>query len=186
MSEPGPVSPTGEAAGVQGVSTIFHPPAHPVLKSIDPKMVSLFLSERRRYETEVAEKKKEIPAMSPAPFKVCIALSPLENVHFTGAFDDIAPNTEVEVLTSEQIEKYIHSLTAHDENQEVDPALVENATRGVRVQTNVENPSARIMQFVNDVFVLLEGVGYGNFKTTTRKLKNFCSRNCTQKSLKAR
>ncbi len=46
------------------------------------------------------------------------------------AFDDIAPNTEVEDLTLQQIEKYIRSLT----NEEVDPALIESATRGVRVQ----------------------------------------------------
>ena len=59
---------------------LFAPVQHPVLRSVDPKRVSEFLRERERYVDEVEEKRKQVPTMSVASYKVSVDRSLLKTM----------------------------------------------------------------------------------------------------------
>lgn len=50
---------------------LLKPVTQPVLKSVDPVQVSLFLKDREEYEQEVSEKRKELPTITLAPYTSC-------------------------------------------------------------------------------------------------------------------
>lgn len=71
----GPTGQDGNDVGLR--SSVFEPIAHSALRSFDPVHVSKFLKEYSRYSLEVEEKRKEVPSMTVASYKVCIERSRL-------------------------------------------------------------------------------------------------------------
>lgn len=159
----------GSSLPVERKATVFETLSHPVLKSVDPRKVSAFLRERKRYELEVAERKKEVPSMTVASFRVSVDRMLLENMHSVGALDDVAPGKAFEDLGESDIEKYVKSIISHDKSEDVDPTVIEKAVSTVRMKMSIEDPTARMLEFTNDFFNRLDEVGYGSFKTANPK-----------------
>lgn len=153
--------------GHQRVSTVFETLGHPVLRSVDPKKIAKFLRERKRYEIEVQEKAKEVPSMKAASYDVPTDQALLENMFFC-AFDEIAPDKDFDNLTSGDIEKFIKGIVKHDKDEEM-PTVIEAAVKGLRMPMDIEDSTARMLEFINDAFKRLEGVGYSDFKDTNPK-----------------
>lgn len=108
-------------------TAILQPVSYPVLRSVEPQKVAQFLKERLRYEDEVAEKKKEVPSMTIASYKVSIDRTLLDNMHFMGRFDKIVPNKTATDLTSEDIETFIKQIVAHHDGVDVNPTVIQEA-----------------------------------------------------------
>lgn len=144
---------------------MFEPVSHPILNSVNPKEVAKFLKERQPYEDEIAEKQKEVPTMTVASFNVSVDRTLLDTMFFVGKFDGIAPDaTVVDDLSSDNIRQFIKGFVTHDANVEVNPTLIQQALTEVRVDMEIPEPEARMLQFITDVFSCLEGIGYGDFK----------------------
>lgn len=154
---------------VERKATVFETLSHPVLKSVDPKKVSAFLRERKRYELEVGERQKEVPTMTVASFRVSVDRMLLENMHSVGALDDIAPEKTFEDLSEDDIEMYVKSIVTHDKNEDIDPSVIERAVATVKVKMSIEDPTARMLEFTNDFFNRLDEVGYSSFRTSNPK-----------------
>lgn len=90
--------------------------------------------------------------------------SRLENMHFLGNFNDIAPKTVVDELTSANIEQFIRSIVTHDDDAEVDPAVIEEALKGMKIPMTIVEPHARMMAFGNDFFESLKSLRYRDFR----------------------
>ncbi len=67
-------------------------------------------------------------------------------------------------LLQTTIEEFVKSILEHDENDEVNPKLIEKAMKGLRINMKIESPEARALQYVTDAFSRLERVGYGKFR----------------------
>lgn len=85
-------------------SALLEPIANPVLPIFDPQEVSRFLKEYDRYETEVEDRRSEVPPMTVASFNACMERSRLEHMQFIRKLESIAPDKAVEQLTSNYIE----------------------------------------------------------------------------------
>lgn len=132
-------------------------------------MVTKFLRERQRYEIEVEEKRKEVPTMSLASYKVSIELSLLSTMFNLGEFDDIAPTVEdVTDLTSEHIKEFIKSLVI-EETTDFDPHVIEEALVNLKVPMRITNAEARMRQFVAEFFRRLESVGCASIQKSNPK-----------------
>lgn len=88
-------------------------------------------------------------------------ISLLQNTNFSANFDEIAPDTDLEDLTSDHIEHNIRSIVQKDAT--VDSHDIENCSRGIRVPVHIEDPEARIPEYFNYIFKSLEEVGYSTF-----------------------
>ena len=144
-------------------SALFAPVQHPVLRSVDPRKVSEFLKERERYVDEVEEKRKQVPTMSVASFKVSVDRGLLKTMHALGRFSDVAPDVSFAELTSDHIEAYVTSLVDKGDDEDVNTAVIKEAMRTLRVPMHVADPEARMLEYVHAVFSKLESVGYGTF-----------------------
>lgn len=163
MSEARQTPGNGESV-VQRISALFEPISYPVLRSLELKKVSVFYGRTCATKTRLKKNAKEMLSMTVASFKVCIERSRLENMHFLGKFEDIAPETNVGNLTSDHIEKFTRSIVSHENDTSVDPTVIEEALKGIKVPMSNLDPQARMMEFVNDFFERLGSVGYGDFK----------------------
>ncbi len=94
----------------QGHTALFHPNSHPILKSIDPKNVAQFLKDRKRYEDEVYEKEERNSDSVGSIIQFSIEGDLLECLHFLGHFDTLAPDVDVNDLTSDDIRKYVEGI----------------------------------------------------------------------------
>ncbi len=83
--------------------SIFASITHPVLKSVDPVKILAFLKARERCETEVAEKKKEMPSLSKASYKISVDQGLLRNMHFLGELEGAVSGKEFAELTATNI-----------------------------------------------------------------------------------
>lgn len=92
-------SPSGADSSTSVVS-LFAAISHPVLTSIDPVKVSIFVKERERYELEVGQKKTGLPTLAVAPYTSFIDRTLLRKMVFLGEFDELAPKKSAEELTS--------------------------------------------------------------------------------------
>lgn len=158
-------------AEVQRRATVFEMLAYPFFRSLDPKKVAKFLRERKRFEVEVEERRKENLRMLVALYTVSFDTSLLENLHTIGALDDVLPDKQLEVITSKDIEKYVHSLVEHKEGNTVNLQVIENALKGNKLNMSIENRDARMLEYIKYVFVRLEGAGYDYFKTVNPREK---------------
>lgn len=61
----------------------------------DPTAMIEFSEKQNAYELEIEEKKKEIPSLVAASYKVFIEPGLLNNLHFIREFDTIAPDTPI-------------------------------------------------------------------------------------------
>lgn len=165
MSEGDAGSGQGDSEGVVG---LFQPITHPVLKSVDPVKVHAFLRDRERYETEIAEKKKEVPSLSKASYKVSVDSGLLKRMHFLGKFESFAPGKEYCNLTSTDIQKFVKSLVER-KDESYDPTLIEKALKVLRIPTHIADPEARILEFASSFFERLESIGYDDFKEDNPK-----------------
>lgn len=120
------------------------------------------------YVQAVEEKKKEVPTMTIAPFKSALDQGLKENMHFIGKLDDFAPGKSFEDLTSEHMDVCIRSIFKQSADTEVNHSVLEIALQGAKVDLTIEDPNARMLEFANDVFIRVEGVGYGDFKRSPR------------------
>ena len=142
------------------------------------------MRDRERYELEVLEKQKEVPSLSLASFKVSVDPGLLRRMHFMGKLRAIAPGKEVAELTSQDIANWIQSLIKKTDST-YDPAIIEKALSKLRIQMNIADPEARVLEYCNEYFLRLEAVGYDDFKLRTRrKPLNCCKGNYTPSSSK--
>ena len=121
--------------------SLFAPISAPILRSVDPSETAKFLKERERYELEVKYKKSEIPPLMLLPYKASIDHQLLDNLVFMGNFDKIAPDTEADKLTDEQIEEFIKAII---EKTDVlyDPMVIEKALKGLRMPMFINDADA--------------------------------------------
>lgn len=169
-------------------SALFVPLQHPVLCSVDPVKVARFLKERERYEDEIAEKRKEVPTMTVASFKVSVDRGLLRTMHALGRLDQVAGGVAFDQLTSEHIEMYVRSIVGKGSDKRVNPVIIEEAMKGLRVPMSVADPEARMLEYVHDVFERLDGVGHGEFKDTNPKktiklIQDHLYPSCLQKAM---
>ena len=134
----------------QNRSALFEPIANPVLRSFDPKKVSVF-KEFAHYKNEEEEKCREVPSMAVAYFKECIELSRLDSMHLLGKFEAIATGTTVENLTSEHIDQFIRGIVTHDDETEVDPTVIEEALRVILLDDRHWHPYIRVPMSIVDL-----------------------------------
>ena len=130
---------------VTAKTAIFQLVSRPVLWSVDPQKVAKFLKERQSYEDEVKEKQKKVPSMTVASYKVSIDCILLKSMHFVGKFDEIAPSKGDNDLTSEDIEKFIRQIFATRTGVQVNPTVIQEALRSVRVPMSITEPEARML-----------------------------------------
>ena len=154
--------------GMEKALTMFQPISHPVLHSVEPVKVSQFLRDRERYEIEVREKKKEVPTMTAATYRVSVDPGMLRRMHFLGKFKSIAPDTAVSALTSAHIETWVKGMVRKDD-MSYNRATIEKALSSLRVPMSIADPEARIMEYCNDFFTRLEWIGYEDFNTENPK-----------------
>lgn len=89
--------------------------APPVLRSIDPRRVSVFLKEIDGYELDVASKQSELSSLRVTPYTSSIERTTLRSALLFGKLDDIVPGvTDATLLAKEQIESYIRNLVSLD------------------------------------------------------------------------
>ncbi len=50
------------------------------------------------------------------------------------------------------METFIRGLVNQDEDNEVNPEIIERAVRGIRMPMEIEHPNATILEFVNEFF----------------------------------
>ncbi len=103
--------------------------------------------------------------MTIASLNVSIDRNVLKNMHSMGAFDTIAPGVEQADLSSDQVEKYVGSIVARTDDNEVYPNVIKSALKRLQVPIEIADQKARMFQFCSDIFPRLDGVGYGDFKT---------------------
>lgn len=137
---------------------------HPVLSSIDPKDISKFLKDREKYEDEIEEKRNESPSIQAASYKVSIDRTLLNNMHFLGKFKDIAPGVTVKDLSSNRVEALLRGMVSRSRTDDVDPGTIHASLNGLKMKMTIRSAEARILDFLNNCFSRLEGVGYGDFK----------------------
>jgi len=139
-------SPTDTAAASSTPSVpVFVPVAAPFLTSVDPVDVAVFLKKRESYEREVKSKQAEIPTMTVRPWTASIDLSLLQDLHFMGKFDTIAPSVnEADNLTDEHIKKFITSLVTRSEDSIINPGVIKAALSGLQMPMKIADPDARI------------------------------------------
>jgi len=144
---------------------VFVPVAAPILKSVDPVQVAVFLKDRDRYEREIASKQAEIPTLTVLPYTASIDLSLLEDLFFMGKFDKIAPSAEeADNLTDEQIKSFITSLVTRSEDSILNPGVIKAALSGLKMPMDIADPDARITHYCADFFDRLKSVGCGSFR----------------------
>lgn len=114
-----------------GSVAMFTPISPPVLRSIDPVDVAVFLKERERYEIEVESKSTEIPTMKAAPYTASIDRTLLKNLIYMGKLHSISPNATIETISNEQLKEYIYSLVKRC-SETFDPSLIEHCLEGLR------------------------------------------------------
>ena len=130
---------------------LFKPVSHPVLKSVDPVQVSLFLKAREQYEQDVSEKQKELPTLTLAPYTSCIDRTLLKHMVLLGEFDKIAPDKTAAQLESANIKKFIEGLVKKPESG-YDPQCIDRALKGFRMPMHIADPSARVLHFASGFF----------------------------------
>lgn len=144
---------------------VFVPVAPPILYSVDPVQVTIFLKERERYEREVSSKQAEVPSLKVLPYTASIDLSLLEDLFFMGKFDDIAPEVEdSKHLTDEQIKKFIVSIVSRSIDAPINPAIIKAALQGLQMPMKISDPDARITHYCSDFFERLKSVGCASFR----------------------
>lgn len=150
--------------------SVFAPIAAPILRSVDPIKVAVFLKERERYEIEIESKKLQIPSLSALPYKASIDRTLLKNLLFMGKFDEIAKDaTEASQLSDDEIKTYIESLVSGATSRDVHPSVIEKALQSWQMPTAIGNAEARITHFCADLFERLEAIGCGSFRETNPK-----------------
>ena len=131
--------------------SVFQPISHPVLRNVDPVKVSHFLRERELYEREIDEKKKEVPGLSKATYKVSLDPTLLRKTHFLGRPDKIDPDTSLEDLTFKHVAQWVQSLVDRPEGC-LDHLVIEKAIFTPKIRINIADPESRILEYVNEFF----------------------------------
>lgn len=149
-------------------AAIFTPIAAPVLRSVDPLRVAIFLKERERYELEVESKSLELPSLKPVLLTASIDRSLLRSLIYMGEFEDIAPGVTAKTITEEQLSKFMFSLVRRSD-EGYDPTVVNNALEGLKFPVNITDARARITSYCASFFELLEAVGYEDFRDDNPK-----------------
>lgn len=90
---------------------------------MDAHDVARFLKKRVRYEVEVKDKRAEVHSLSMMVYFASVDYSMLKHFTFTGAFEDLAPDATVEIVTEENMKTYLKSL-ASGKGGEVNPARI--------------------------------------------------------------
>ena len=142
---------------------IFQPISHPILTSVDPAEAAKFRRDREHYEVEIEQKEKDGAPLVPATYRVSICPQLLRSVHRLGYFDTIAPNVSVENLSEMHLEEWIKELADTVDGVEADPDLIHSALAGLRTNTKITDPRARIMQLAIDFDTRLEEKGLSKF-----------------------
>lgn len=70
----------------------------------------------------------------------------------------MAPSTEVTELTDKNIKAFIEGLFKVPKTG-YQPQVIERALKGVRISSQISDPEARVLHYVNDFFERLESVG---------------------------
>lgn len=170
------MSNASDADGVDYGKSVFDVVRHPILKSLDPKGIIKFVDAREEYELEVNEKRKKVPTMTTASYKLCVKPRVLRSMHFMGVFDSVAQGVAVSALTSEQIKKAIgEAVTDVRKKSRIRKSSklrywgsecpCSSMTR-IRVLDVLE---MRVRQFVVDYLERMENVGYGSFRDDNPK-----------------
>lgn len=63
----------------------------------------------------------------------------------------------------------MQNLVKRAEGKEFNPAITEDALKGIKVNKSIADPEARIIEFICDVVECLKGVGYGDFSEQNPK-----------------
>lgn len=162
-------APTNTASAQSaGSAAIFTPITAPVLRSVDPVRVALFLKERERYELEVQAKSVEIPSLKPVALTASIDRSLLRSLIYMGELEGVAPGVSAKTVTDEQLSDYILSLVRRSDG-EYDPTVLGNALEGLRFPVDICDARARITSYCAIFFERLEGVGYDDFREDNPK-----------------
>lgn len=61
-------------------------------------------------------------------------------MHFIGKLEAIVPGKSVEEHTSNDIEYFIKSIVTHSEDTEVDPSVLEEALKFIKVSMSISDP----------------------------------------------
>lgn len=151
-------------------AAIFTLENHSILTSLDPSAMIKFIEKRAEYELQIKEKKKEIPTLIAASYKVSIEPRLLNSMQFMEEFDKIAPETPLETITSAHIKTYITNIVSIDNSNEPDSQVIEKALLGLKNPMNIAGHKARIKQLVADYFNRMDNIGYSNFRNTNKKM----------------
>lgn len=130
--------------------------------------VSEFLRNRERYEVEVAEKKKELPGLSVATYKVSVDTGLFRRIQFLGKLEEVAPGRSLSQLTSTHIAKWVKRLVEREETT-YDPSIIERCIADLKVPMHISDSEARMLEYCSLFFERLEAVGYDNFKENNPK-----------------
>lgn len=115
-----------------GSVTMFTSITAPVLRSVDPPVVTKFLKELERYKLEVASNKAELPLLQIAFYSASIDRSLLQNLVFMGALEDRKVDATVATLTEDNIKEFIRSFISN-ESHKVNPAQPRKTIKGCKL-----------------------------------------------------
>lgn len=139
-------------------ASMLTPVEHPVLYSVDPRKVAVFLRERKRYIDKLNER-KEVPTLSVASYKLSVDRGLLKTMQMLGRLKPVSPGVMFDSLASEHIEAYIKRLVKIPEGNESNTMIINDAMNRLKVPMSVVNPEARILSYGYNGFERLEGIG---------------------------
>ncbi len=80
-------------------------------------------------------------------------------MHFMGEFDTIAPDTNLEDITSDHIQEYLKGIVENAQNKLPDTQLIETALTGLKTPMHIVDATARIKQLVADYLKRMADIG---------------------------
>jgi len=102
--------------------------------------------------------------MAVASFKVSVDRSLLKTMNGLGGMEEVAHGIDFHDLTSAHIEALVRSIVSKAAEKEVNPTVIQEALRGIRMPRSISDPEAGVLEYVHDVVDRLEGVGYGHLR----------------------
>ena len=149
---------------------VFEKVSHPILRTLDPADAVRFLRDRELYEAEIKEREaREGTPLKIASYRISVDPIFLRSVHGSGCLDTIAPGVGVEELTEDHIKDFIKNIATNHQSSEPNSTMIEEALNGLRTNTKIVDPRARIYQLALEYDTRMADIGYESFRTDNPK-----------------
>lgn len=151
-----------------GRVALFAPIPAPMFCSVDPIQAAHFFKEYKQYELEVLSEQVELLSLQPTSYTASVDRSLLKHLVLMVNVDDVAPDANVDSLTSESTKHYMFSLV-NTEDQVHDPVRLYEAMASLMYPSNLAGPVAYITTYCADIFERLGAFGFGELQTENPK-----------------